>query len=80
MSKRDVLIYVGVAVAVGMVLLNLAILASPSVYSFFALGGNPSSLFSSEREYAIQSTVWTAVFALSIIAVLLYAYELSESA
>ncbi|MGC9119428.1 MAG: hypothetical protein ACP5I3_10625 [Thermoproteus sp.] len=78
MNRRDLMIYIGVAVAVGMALLNVAILASPAVYSFFSQGGNPALLYGSERDYAIQSTVWTAIFAMSIIAVLLYAYELSE--
>jgi hypothetical protein len=76
MSRADLLIYVAAAVAVGMAVLNAAMLASPDVFNLFAKGGGYERIVGDEWIWAFQSTVWTAVFTLAVIAILIYLVEL----
>jgi len=76
MNRADILIYVAAVVAVGIALLNAAMLASPDVFNLFAKGGGYEKIVGDEWMWAFQSTVWTAVFTLAIIAILIYLIEL----
>ncbi|MFZ8841549.1 MAG: hypothetical protein ACO2PM_22045 [Pyrobaculum sp.] len=76
MNRADILIYVAAVVAVGIALLNAAMLASPDVFNLFAKGGGYERIVGDEKTWAFQSTVWTAVFTLAIIAILVYLVEL----
>jgi hypothetical protein len=76
MNRADLLIYVAAVVTVGIALLNAAMLASPDVFNLFAKGGGYERIVGDERVWAFQSTVWTAVFTLAIIAILVYLVEL----
>ncbi len=76
MNRADLLIYTAAVVAVGMAVLNAAMLASPDVFNLFAKGGGYERIVGDEKTWAFQSTVWTAVFTLAIIAILIYLVEL----
>ena len=76
MNRADLLIYIAAVVAVGIALLNAAMLASPDVFNLFAKGGGYERIVGDEKTWAFQSTVWTAVFTLAIIAILVYLVEL----
>jgi hypothetical protein len=76
MNRADLLIYVAAVVTVGIALLNAAMLASPDVFNLFAKGGGYERIVGDEWIWAFQSTVWTAVFTLAIIAILIYLVEL----
>ncbi len=76
MNRADLLIYIAAVVAVGMAVLNAAMLASPDVFNLFAKGGGYERIVGDEWIWAFQSTVWTAVFTLAIIAILIYLVEL----
>jgi hypothetical protein len=76
MNRADILIYVAAVVTVGIALLNAAMLASPDVFNLFAKGGGYERIVGDEKTWAFQSTVWTAVFTLAIIAILVYLVEL----
>jgi hypothetical protein len=76
MNRANLLIYVAAVVTVGIALLNAAMLASPDVFNLFAKGGGYERIVGDEKTWAFQSTVWTAVFTLAIIAVLVYLVEL----
>ncbi len=76
MNRADILIYIAAVVAVGIALLNAAMLASPDVFNLFAKGGGYERIVGDEWIWAFQSTVWTAVFTLAIIAILIYLVEL----
>ncbi|MFZ8838336.1 MAG: hypothetical protein ACO2PM_05255 [Pyrobaculum sp.] len=76
MNRADILIYVAAVVTVGIALLNAAMLASPDVFNLFAKGGGYEKIVGDEWMWAFQSTVWTAVFTLAIIAILIYLIEL----
>jgi hypothetical protein len=76
MNRAALLIYVAAVVAVGMAVLNAAILASPDVFNLFAKAGGYERLVEEEWMWALQSTVWTAIFTLAVIAILIYLVEL----
>ncbi len=76
MNRADLLIYIAAVVAVGMAVLNAAILASPDVFNLFAKAGGYERLVEDEWMWALQSTVWTAMFTLAIIAILIYLIQL----
>ncbi len=76
MNRADLLIYIAAVVAVGMAVLNAAILASPDVFNLFAKAGGYERLVEEEWMWALQSTVWTAMFTLAIIAILIYLIHL----
>ncbi len=76
MNRADILIYITAVVAVGMAVLNAAILASPDVFNLFAKAGGYERLVEEEWMWALQSTVWTAMFTLAIIAILIYLIQL----
>jgi hypothetical protein len=76
MNRADLLIYVAAAVAVGMAVLNAAVLASPDVFNLFAKAGGYERIVNEERVWALQSTVWTAMFTLAVIAILIYLIQL----
>ena len=76
MNRADILIYVAAVVTVGIALLNAAMLASPDVFNLFAKAGGYERIVGDEKTWAFQSTVWTAVFTLAIIAILIYLVEL----
>ncbi len=76
MNRADLLIYIAAVVAVGMAVLNAAILASPDVFNLFAKAGGYERLVEEEWMWALQSTVWTAMFTLAIIAILIYLIQL----
>ncbi len=76
MNRANLLIYITAAVAVGMAVLNAAMLASPDVFNLFAKAGGYERLVEEEWMWALQSTVWTAMFTLAIIAILIYLIEL----
>ncbi len=76
MNRANLLIYVAAVVAVGMAVLNAAVIASPDVFYFFAKSGDHERLLKDEWTWALQSTVWTAMFTLAIIAILIYLIEL----
>jgi len=76
MNRADLLIYIAAVVAVGTALLNAAMLASPDVFNLFAKAGGYERIVGDEKTWAFQSTVWTAVFTLAIIAILIYLVEL----
>jgi len=76
MNRADLLIYIAAVVAVGMAVLNAAILASPDVFNLFAKAGGYERLVEEEWMWALQSTVWTAMFTLAIVAILIYLIQL----
>ncbi len=76
MNRANLLIYIAAVVAVGMAVLNAAILASPDVFNLFAKAGGYERLVEEEWMWALQSTVWTAMFTLAIIAILIYLIQL----
>ena len=76
MNRADLLIYIAAVVAVGTALLNAAMLASPDVFNLFAKAGGYERIVGEEKTWAFQSTVWTAVFTLAVIAILIYLVEL----
>ena len=76
MNRADLLIYIAAVVTVGMAVLNAAMLASPDVFNLFAKSGGYERILGDEWMWAFQSTVWTAIFTLSIIAILIYLIEL----
>jgi len=76
MNKADLLIYIAAVVAVGIALLNVAMIASPAVYNAFTQAGGYDKIFGAEKTWAFQGAVWTAVFTLAIIAILIYLVEL----
>jgi len=76
MDRADLLIYIAAVVTVGIALLNAAMLASPDVFNLFAKSGGHEKIVGEEKTWAFQSTVWTAMFTLTIIAILIYLIEL----
>jgi hypothetical protein len=76
MNRADLLIYIAAVVAVGMAVLNAAMLASPDVFNLFAKAGGYEKIVGEEWMWAFQSTVWTAMFSLTIIAILIYLIQL----
>jgi hypothetical protein len=76
MNRADLLIYIAAVVAVGMAVLNAAVIASPDVFYLFAKSGDHERLLKDEWTWALQSTVWTAMFSLTIIAILIYLIQL----
>jgi len=76
MNRANLLIYIAAVVAVGIALLNAAMLASPDVFNLFAKSGGYERIVGDEWMWAFQSTVWTAMFTLAIIAILIYLVEL----
>jgi len=76
MNRADLLIYIAAVVAVGMAVLNAAMLASPDVFNLFAKAGGYERIVKEEWMWALQSTVWTAMFTLTIIAILIYLIQL----
>jgi hypothetical protein len=76
MNRADLLIYIAAVVAVGMAVLNAAMLASPDVFNLFAKAGGYERIVEEEWMWALQSTVWTAMFTLAIIAILIYLIQL----
>jgi hypothetical protein len=76
MNRADLLIYIAAVVTVGIALLNAAMLASPDVFNLFAKSGGHEKIVGEEKTWAFQSTVWTAMFTLAIIAILIYLIEL----
>jgi len=76
MNRADLLIYIAVVVTVGIAVLNAAMLASPDVFNLFAKSGGHEKIVGEEKTWAFQSTVWTAMFTLTIIAILIYLIEL----
>ncbi|MCI4447414.1 MAG: hypothetical protein JHC20_05840 [Pyrobaculum sp.] len=76
MNRADLLIYIAAVVTVGIALLNAAMLASPDVFNLFAKSGGHEKIVGEEKTWAFQSTVWTAMFTLTIIAILIYLIEL----
>ncbi len=76
MNRANLLIYMAAVVTVGMAVLNAAMLASPDVFNLFAKAGGYERIVGDEKIWAFQSTVWTAVFTLAIIAILIYLVEL----
>jgi hypothetical protein len=59
-----------------MAVLNAAMLASPDVFNLFAKAGGYEKILGEEWMWAFQSIVWTAMFSLAIIAILIYLIEL----
>ncbi len=81
MNRAALLIAIGVALAVGMVLLNYGLTYVQWVYDAFAYTPRDLAALREdpvERVWMLQSAVWTGVFALSIVAVLGYLYYLSK--
>jgi hypothetical protein len=76
MNRADLLIYIAAVVTVGIALLNAAMIASPDVFNLFAKSGGHEKIVGEEKTWAFQSTVWTAMFTLTIIAILIYLIEL----
>jgi len=76
MNRADLLIYIAAVVTVGMAVLNAAMLASPDVFNLFAKAGGHERILKEEWMWALQSTVWTAMFTLAIIAILIYLIQL----
>jgi hypothetical protein len=76
MNRANLLIYIAAVVTVGIALLNAAMLASPDVFNLFAKSGGHEKIVGEEKTWAFQSTVWTAMFTLTIIAILIYLIEL----
>jgi hypothetical protein len=76
MNRANLLIYIAAVVTVGMAVLNAAMLASPDVFNLFAKAGGYERIVGDEWMWAFQSTVWTAMFTLAIIAILIYLIEL----
>jgi hypothetical protein len=76
MNRANLLIYIAAVVTVGIALLNAAMLASPDVFNLFAKSGGYERIVGDEWMWAFQSTVWTAMFTLAIIAILIYLVEL----
>jgi hypothetical protein len=76
MNRADLLLYIAAVVAVGMAVLNAAMLASPDVFNLFAKAGGYERIVEEEWMWALQSTVWTAMFTLAIIAILIYLIQL----
>jgi len=76
MNRADLLIYIAAVVTVGIALLNAAMLASPDVFNLFAKSGGLEKIVGEEKTWAFQSTVWTAMFTLTILAILIYLIEL----
>ena len=76
MNRADLLIYIAAVVTVGIALLNAAMLASPDVFNLFAKSGGHEKIVGEEKTWAFQSTVWTAMFTLTILAILIYLIEL----
>jgi len=76
MNRADLLIYIAAVVTVGMAVLNTAVIASPDVFYLFAKSGDHERLLGHEWTWALQSTVWTAMFTLAIIAILIYLIQL----
>lgn len=81
MNRATALLIFGVLVALGMILLNYGLIYIQDVYNFFALSARDLTLLRTdhvEATWMFQSTIWTAVFALSIVAVLAYLYYLAK--
>jgi hypothetical protein len=76
MNRANLLIYIAAVVTVGIALLNAAMLASPDVFNLFAKSSGHEKIVGEEKTWAFQSTVWTAMFTLTIIAILIYLIEL----
>jgi len=76
MNRANLLIYIAAVVTVGIALLNAAMLVSPDVFNLFAKSGGYERIVGDEKTWAFQSTVWTAMFTLAIIAILIYLIEL----
>jgi hypothetical protein len=76
MNRADLLIYIAAVVTVGMAVLNAAVIASPDVFYLFAKTGDHERLLEHEWTWALQGTVWTAMFTLAIIAILIYLIQL----
>jgi hypothetical protein len=76
MNRADLLIYIAAVVTVGIALLNAAMLASPDVFNLFAKSGGYERIVGDEWMWALQGTVWTAMFTLAIIAILIYLIQL----
>jgi len=76
MNRANLLIYIAAVVTVGIAVLNAAMLASPDVFNIFAKSGGHEKIVGEEKTWAFQSTVWTAMFTLTIIAILIYLIEL----
>jgi len=76
MNRANLLIYIAAVVTVGIALLNAAMLASPDMFNLFAKSGGHEKIVGEEKTWAFQSTVWTAMFTLTIIAILIYLIEL----
>jgi len=76
MNRADLLIYLGLVVAVGIAVLNMAMLISPDVFNIFAKSGGYERLLGEEKKWAFESTIWTAMFALTLLAIFIYLIEL----
>jgi len=78
MNRAALLLYIGIAVAVGVAVLNVAILTSPDVFNIFAKGGGYERLIYEEKKWAFESTVWTAIYTLTVIAIFIYLMALRQ--
>lgn len=81
MNKATILLIIAVVAAVGMVLLNYGLMYIQSVYDAFANSPRPLEDLRSdkvEQTWMLQSTAWTGVFAMSIVAVVAYLYYLAR--
>lgn len=80
MNRLDLLTYIAVIIVAGMVILNAAIAASPAAFNLFAKGGSHEVLVIEQKRWVFESTVWTAMFSLTILAIFFYLYHLRRYA
>jgi len=74
MSTRLILsLIISVLIVVGMPLLYLGIMTSNEVFAMFAKSGSPAQI---EPRWKFEGSVWTAMFSISLLAVLAYALVL----
>jgi len=78
MDRVFVVLTLATVVAIGMILLAWLINTNAEVYNLFAKSPTQNPAEKIERRWAFEGIVWTAVFSLSIMAVLIYLVDLRE--
>jgi len=72
-TRLTISLIISILIIVGMPLLYLGIMTSNEVFAVFAKSGSPAQI---EPRWKFEGSVWTAMFSLSLLAVLAYALTL----
>jgi len=72
-TRLTISLIISILIIVGMPLLYLGIMTSNEVFAIFAKSGSPAQI---EPRWKFEGSVWTAMFSLSLLAVLAYALTL----